>query len=191
VWDTTAGSKLYTCTAQATTFSSNGQVSASRLAWSPDGTRLAVGTVQLVDVWNAADGNHICTYHGHEIKNSYGESITGLAWSPDSKCIVSAISNRNDVHVWDATDGSRVFIYKGHTYVVFAVDWSPTSNYIASASGDNTVQVWNATDGSNASFYHGHDRWVNTLVWSPDGKRIATGGQDKTVQVWSRGRELF
>ncbi len=191
VWDTTAGSKLYTYTAQATTFGSNGQVSASRLAWSPDGTRLAVGTVQLVDVWNAADGNHICTYHGHEIKNSYGESITGLAWSSDSKCIVSAISNRNDVHVWDATDGSHVFIYKGHTYVVFAVDWSPTSNYIASASGDNTVQVWNATDGSNASFYHGHDRWVNTLAWSSDGKRIATGGQDKTVQVWSIGRELF
>ena len=191
VWDTTAGSKLYTYTAQATPFSSNGQVSASRLAWSPDGTRLAVGTVQLVDVWNAADGNHICTYHGHEIKNSYGESITGLAWSPDSQCIVSAISNRNDVHVWDATDGSRVFIYKGHTYVVFAVDWSPISNSIASASGDNTVQVWNATDGSNASFYHGHDRWVNTLAWSPDGKRIATGGQDKTVQVWRKGRELF
>ena len=191
VWDTANGSKLYTYTAQATTFSSNGQVGASRLAWSPDGTRIAVGTVQLVDVWNAADGSHIYTYHGHENKNSDQERLVGLAWSPDSKRIVSATSSSNDVHVWDATDGSHVYIYKGHTYVVFAVDWSPTSNQIASASGDNTVQVWNAADGSNASFYHGHDKWVNTLAWSPDGKRIATGGQDKTVQVWSVGGELF
>ncbi len=91
------------------------------------------------------------------------------------------------MHVWDAADGSNVYIYKGHTYVMFAVDWSPTSNHIASASGDSTVQVWDATDGSNVSFYHGHDKWVNTLAWSPDGKRIATGGQDKTVQVWNVG----
>ncbi len=187
VWDTATGSKLYTYTEQASTFNSTGQVSASRLAWSPDGTRIAVGTVQLVDVWNAADGSHIYTYHGHEKKNSDQERLVGLAWSPDSKRIVSTTSNSNDVHVWDAADGSNVYIYKGHTYVMFAVDWSPTSNHIASASGDSTVQVWDATDGSNVSFYHGHDKWVNTLAWSPDGKRIATGGQDKTVQVWNVG----
>ena len=148
------------------------------VAWSPDGKRIASGSVdKTVQVWDAADGGHAFTYRGHS------GPANAVSWSSDSKHIASG-SNDTTVQVWDAADGSHAFIYRGHSDVVLAVAWSPDGKRIASGSVDKTVQVWDATDGGHLFTYKGHSDVVDTVAWSPDGTRIVSGSYDHTVQVW-------
>jgi WD domain, G-beta repeat len=157
------------------------------VAWAPDGTRLASGGGNLdqnlktsdktVQVWDATDGGHIFTYHGHT------DAVQAVAWSPDGTRIASASFDKT-VQVWDATDGDHPFSYHGHTDKVFIVNWSPNGKYLASGSTDKTAQIWNAADGGHIFTYTGHTDWVNGVAWSPDSRRIASASADKTAQVW-------
>ncbi len=83
--------------------------------------------------------------------------------------------------------GTTLLTYRGHTDAVYAVDWSPNGQYMASASADTTVRVWNTSSGETISIYRGHAGLFNAVFvvgWASTGSRIASGGADKTVQVW-------
>ncbi len=139
-----------------------------------------------MQVWNATDGSHVFTYHGHN------DTVEGVVWSPDGRRIASASLDKT-VQVWNATDGSHVLTYLGHKDQVFTVAWSPNGKYLASGGAnfdqnsptrDITAQVWDATDGDHSFTYTGHTDWVDGVAWSPDSTRIASASSDKTVQVW-------
>lgn len=71
---------------------------ASGLSWSPDGTRLAAGGADgTVQIWNAATGERLFVYQGHD--GSF--DVSAVAWSPDGKSIASG-SRDGTVHIWDA-----------------------------------------------------------------------------------------
>jgi WD40 repeat protein len=135
--------------AQATTllFSFDHTSTVNAVAWSPDGARIAsasgnffVGNDHIVQVWDAATGEHVLTYRGHTTP------VSTVAWSPDGKRIASASASlEKTVQIWDATSGATIYIYRGHTLGVNAVAWSPDGQYIASASLDGTVRVWQAS----------------------------------------------
>ncbi len=162
------------------------------VAWSPNGQRIASGSIGVGQVWDAVNGSHVFTYRGH---SSVLDAVWSVAWSPDGQRIASGSSDTT-VQVWDAADGGNVYTYRGHSNVVNAVAWSPDGQRIASGSNDTTVQVWDAADGSHVYTYRGHSNYrggpsntwlgfVNAVAWSPDGTRIASGSDDGTVQVWN------
>ena len=149
-----------------------------RVAWSPDGKRIASGSGdKTVQVWDAADGGNAFTYRGHT------SSVWGVVWSPHGTRIASG-GEDSTVQVWDASDGGHVFTYRGHSQVVYAVAWSPDGRRIASASQDGTVQVWDADSGRHIFTCQG----VESVAWSPDGKYIASSGGvtlgSGPVRVW-------
>ncbi len=157
-------------------------VPVTTIAWSPDGKRIASGSGDSIQVWNAANGGHIFTLE-------LGPA-TAVAWSPDSKRIVSSADDVG-VQIWDAVDGGHVvnYQYQGSMVEFFsAVAWSPNGKYLAGASSfystDAVVHVGNAIDGSDLFVYRGHSVSVNGVAWSPDGAHIASAGGDGTVQVW-------
>ncbi len=117
------------------------------VAWSPDSTRLAsadgnafFGGEHVVKVWDAATGNPLLTYSGHNAP------VSAVAWSPDGTRLASAASAlEKTVHIWDAATGTTRYVYSGHTLGVTALAWSPDGQWLASASNDGTVRVWQAT----------------------------------------------
>lgn len=126
----------------------------------------------------AGAGTVIQMYRGHT------NTVTGLAWSPDSTHLVSGSSD-NSVQVWTANpDPQAPPLNYSDTHGIRTVGWSPAGPDIASGGLSFSVQVHDATTMKKLYTYSGHTHEVDTLAWSPDGQKIASGGIDRTVQVW-------
>lgn len=144
--------------------------------WSPDSTRLAIGTNDgMLDVWNALTGKtQIYLKAG-------GEFVADLDWSPDGKQIVTT-EGTGTIRVWDAATGQAVLTITDPN--IFAlVDWSPDGKWIAAGCPCGVSGVWDASTGRRASYLLGNPRGsVMALAWSPDSKQIAQ--VDIGVQVF-------
>ena len=129
------------------------------MAWSPDGRRIASGSVdKTVQVWDATTGRKVFTYRGHS------DSVNAVAWSPDGRRIASA-SYDQTVQVCDASTGADLFTYRGHSDAVLGVAWSPDGRRIASGSSDNTVQMWDAATGAALLTFMNHSYLTLTVAW--------------------------
>ena len=120
----------------------------------------------------------LCTYQGHQAQ------VNALAWSPDSRLIVTG-SQDGTVQIWEALTGEQRIMFRGHTGSVNVVAWSPDGRLVSSAGCDKVIYVWRAETGEIVCAYHGHTALLTRgLAWSPDGSRLASGAWDSTVQVW-------
>ncbi|WP_145436337.1 WD40 repeat domain-containing protein [Lacipirellula limnantheis] len=72
----------------------------SRVAWSPDNSRLAtVGSDKLAKIWDAATGAHLLTLGGN------GVSVRDAAWSPDGERLLT--SGESGHYIWSAPGAAR------------------------------------------------------------------------------------
>lgn len=108
------------------------------LAWSPDGSLLAVGYAD----------NHALVYNATTKQELFDLKHTGpvygVAWSPNSTASVPILASgsggNNSVNIWNLGPNKNQTIYSGHTGAVLTVAWS--DNLLASASKDQTVILW-------------------------------------------------
>ncbi|WP_414754496.1 AAA-like domain-containing protein [Anabaena sp. CCY 9910] len=78
----------------------------------------------------------------------------------------------------------------GHTAAVMAVDISPDSSLIASASIDRTIKLWRR-DGTKIATLKGHQGAVRSVKFSPDGQTVASASEDGTIKLWKLNGTLL
>jgi WD40 repeat protein len=136
------------------------------VSWSPDGTRIASGSVdESVRVWDAATGQCVSILNGH---SNY---VSSVSWSPDGTRIASG-SYDNSVRVWDAATGQCVSTLNGHSDWVNSVSWSPDGTRIASGSYDKSVRVWDAATGALLG--------SKRPAWASSGTRSSVNPRDES-----------
>jgi len=165
-------------------------------ALSPEGKLIAsIGEERAIVLWDAETGAEVMAFGGQE------EDISCLAFSPDSRRIVSG-SNKRDadrypgkVKLWDVAKGEEIMTWAGGGHGVISVAFSPDGQRIASSHRSGIVKVWDAASGAELMKLIGpEDSKIRSVVFSPDGKRIAAAcREDRTARIWDAvtGMELM
>ena len=149
------------------------------IAYSPDGSRLAVGGSIGIWVYDADTGTEVALIGG------YTGWVNSVSFSPDGNTIVSG-GRHQAVRFWDAATGNLINTLehgRRNTHVL-SVAYSPDGTTIASGGSDGTVQLWNAATGNLINTLRGHTGDVYSVAFSPDGTTIAGTGEDSTVRLW-------
>lgn len=74
-----------------------------------------------------------------------------------------------------------------HTNGIFDVKWSPSDNFIATASGDRTVTITDPSSSTGAVLYQlvGHSHTVKCVAWDPrSNDLLVSGGRDGSICLW-------
>jgi WD40 repeat protein len=155
------------------------------VAFSPDGTRLAVaggpsgryGEIKIWDVTTAVP-TLVSTIQGHT------DSILAVAFSPDGQTLASGSYDKL-IRVWNVADGKVTATLKEHSDAVYAVAFMPGGTQLLSAAGDRTVKVWNVSTGKRLVTVNDSLDAVYTAAVHPSGRSFAAAGADSIIRVWA------
>jgi len=147
-----------------------------RIAWSPDGTRLAVGLRDLgreIHIFKVSSGERARVIKGG------GLSGDKLEWSPDGNMIAAA--HGGDVMLWNPNTGQAIKSWGGQNCLITSLAWNPDGIRLAFASSklhgslDNHIRVWNTQSGECVLLDStgDPDEIENyQLDWDPEGERL-------------------
>ncbi len=159
------------------------------LAFSPDGSRLAVGTLRTVLLLDAKTGKQLALLSGH------AGAVTSLAFRADGKVLAVAGGSPGkfgEIRLWSMATNKPLKTLTGHADVIYSVAFRPDGQRLAAGSYDRLVSVWNPQGGS-PKMLKDHTDAVYGVAYSPDGTRIASVAGDRTLKIWDAesGKRLF
>ena len=112
------------------------------------------------------------------------DAVLSLAFSPDSRRIVSAAAD-GTIRFWDSASGKSLRVLRRHQGAVSAVTYSADGRWLASAGHDGTVKLWEEKSAAVRTEWRGPGNAILALAFSPDGRWLAAAGRDRIIQLWS------
>jgi eukaryotic-like serine/threonine-protein kinase len=158
-----------------------------RLAFSPDGTRLATtewaipGGATPVTIWDVETGKSMGQYPG------YRDSAADLLFAADGRSLMIAVGPT--IRRWFLDVQSESPTFAGHKDEAWAVAFAPDGKMLASGSDDDepeTIKLWNPKDGRRILGWNGGPGTTASLAFSPDGRILASAHLTKhdNVRLW-------
>ncbi len=119
---------------------------ATRVVWSPDGTRLAScgsssDTGELF-VWDVRSGERLQTFAGHP------GIVYAVVWSPAGDLLVSGGSD-GILRWWDVQSGKCLGMRAAHQGTVLSLRKSPDGKLLASCGDDGAIHIWELKSGEH------------------------------------------
>lgn len=154
--------------------------SVSALAWSPDGSVIAVAGYHEV-LLHSSDGERLT---GRLV--GFSPSIASLAFSPDGRLLATAggaTSEYGEIQLWDVATQKLLRSIRTSNDTVFGVSFSPDGSRVAVGGADKLVRAFAVADGSEVMKCDNHIDWVFGTAFSNDGARLVTGSRDRAVKL--------
>jgi WD40 repeat protein len=143
-----------------------------RIAWSPDGTQIAVATVT---------GIYIVDTLSDKESHCNGSSSGEIAFSPDGTIL--AASEGSNVKLCDVTSGRVLQTLSGQTNGVTSLAFSPDGVLLASGSDYSIIELWDVASGSEVDTLIGpnENEMVSQLAFSTDGALLISLANRVTI----------
>ncbi|MCG9129423.1 T9SS type A sorting domain-containing protein [Candidatus Poribacteria bacterium] len=136
-----------------------------RVAFSPDGSKLATAVNDDILLWDLNTGELISTLIGHT------SSVSQLAFSPDGNTLISD-SWHDIVRMWDVATATEKWSLDQHRDSIKTVIFSQDGSKVVSVGKNPTrFQVMDMTTGKTHTIPYPYG--INEIALSPDGKYIA------------------
>lgn len=157
---------------------------ATALAWSPDGSLLAVSFTEAVQIFNVALESPQLIWQAVVEKNA-----DVIQFDPSGQYLVAGTGAGptwfgGTVHVWDARSGEPITTFAANGYAVQALAFHPNGQQLMIGGGyfqgvsilDYTFHVWDTRSWSEipTQSYTGRGQ-VKEMTFSPDGRYAAFG----------------
>jgi WD40 repeat protein len=176
--------------------------------WSPDGSRLAVGSESQSVVYEMPSGKALDTYTG---------TTVSLAWSPDGKQLCT-VSGGGRGRIWGAATrkrpkafdlGGRDLLWPRENQIIALDDTAITATKVDSEKqefqytlsrtapplwtagkpivtglGTTKLALWDRLTAQAIHTLDAHTERIHDVAWNRDGKLLASSSADKTVCLW-------
>jgi hypothetical protein len=150
------------------------------LAFSPDGSELAVSGYHEVTVWNPDTGKLVGRI------GRLPQRIQALSFTKDgSKLLVAGGSpgDYGEVCLVDLKSGTRSLVFGTFEDIVLDAALSSDESFVAAGSADRSVRAWKLADGKQLWSSSVHSDWVTGVSISHDGRFVASSSRDFTVKT--------
>jgi hypothetical protein len=147
------------------------------LAWSPDGSLLAVGNGEEIVIRDRALGfRETVRLTGH------AQHIYTVAFDPSGDMLASASQDRT-VRLWNVAKGTEVrrLAHDGH---VTSLAFAAAGDGLVSGSVDGKARIWNVASGELARAFDASGEVFGVAI-APNGDSIAASTKDGKIQLWS------
>jgi hypothetical protein len=153
------------------------------LAYSPNGTMLAVGAYKNVHFLKPNPATE------EDILPALDRPITALAFSPDNKRLAVAIGNSGEpseliVYTISPNRTPPTRVPSAHQDIIQQLTFSPDGKLLATASYDRQIKLWDTTTFKEPRILKEHSDSVYGVAFSPNGKLVASGAADRAVKVY-------
>jgi WD40 repeat protein len=162
---------------------------ATSVAFSPNGTRLAISSadhsVQVFSIRsNSAKAVLEFTLADHS------GSVLALGFTANGGMLVTASADRS-IKVWDLSSGKLLRTFSNHTAIVHCLAFRPLEKrndnsapvYCATGSDDKTVRIWQPEIGRMVRIVRQHEGPILALAYSRDGAKLFSAGAEGIVRV--------
>jgi WD40 repeat protein len=152
----------------------------SAMAWSPDGSILAVGGYREVLLLKPEGGAPIARLVGRSPR------IESIAFSRDGKLLAAgggAPAVFGEVQIWDVARAVALQTVEIGYDVMYGISFSPDSKLVCVGGADNSVRLVGVDDGKVRLKFDNHSDWVFSTTFSVDGKHFLSTGRDRAVKL--------
>lgn len=115
--------------------------------------------------------------------NVSNERVLALDMSPSNSRWLAYGSREHELVIYDIEKRQEVYRFKGHQNLIFKIAFSPSGNYIASASADHTVKIWDVRNSQMVADLS-HEGRVLSLAWHPQEEYLVSGANNKIIYQW-------
>jgi WD40 repeat protein len=165
------------------------------VAFSPDGSQLAMTTVNGARTISASTGRKVRRLKARMSYAAKGWGFFALAFNPDGSELAAGGSydplvgrGYGVAKVWNTTSGEEILtLAHDPPGTVTAVAFDPTGNWLATGGGGNNVAIIWATSTGNVLRQLVHGDIVSALTFTPDSSQLATGCHDRFARLWDTG----
>ncbi len=149
------------------------------VSWSPDGSRLASGSIdaQLL-LWDVQGTVRA--------RARQGGAIHAIAWSPAQGTPLLAVGAANQVNFLNPVSGVTLAQGNAHTNAVTGLAWSAQQpQLLVSGALDQKDIVWNTANFRPQTVFTLHTTPIEAVSWAVDGQTIASSSHGGVVRVWN------
>ncbi len=175
VWNIDSGNLEETIT---TPSSPEGIGRTIKIAWKPDGSKLAGGTdYGTINIWETANFNaHPVTFS----VNTERIPVRAISWNT-SGSLIAAVST-NNIKIWESTTYKEVATLTENVEWVGILEWN--SDKLATAGSEEEINIWNMATQQIEEKIPTTGQ-IFSISWSPDGSQLAYSNiNNNTITIY-------